>query len=124
MKGMLELQAKGVQKKRNIQYFYAENAQMAGAFAALVMNFLFPGNQATIALSRSGDSIKISARGTRALLARGVDLARACRKAAQGSGGMGGGHNIASGATIPLGSEMGFLEQLDAAVGEQLSHSK
>jgi len=124
MKGMLELQAKGVQKKRNIQYFYADNAQMAGAFAALVMNFLFPGNLATIALSRSGDSIKISARGTRALLAKGVDLAKACRKAAQGSGGVGGGHNIASGATIPLGSEMGFLEQLDAAVGAQQSPSK
>ena len=121
MKGMLELQAKGVQKKRNIQYFYADNAQMAGAFAALVMNFLFPGNQATIALSRSGESVKVSARGTRQLLSRGVDLAKACRKAAAGSGGVGGGHNIASGATIPMGSEMGFLELLDAAVGEQLS---
>jgi single-stranded DNA-specific DHH superfamily exonuclease len=121
MKGMLEIQSKGVQKKPHLQYFYAENAQMAGAFAALVMNYLFPGPQPTISLAREGDSIKISARGTRGLIAKGLDLAAACRKAASATGGDGGGHSIASGATIPLGSEMKFLDALDAIVGGQLA---
>lgn len=121
MKGMLELQTRGVVRLKNIQYFYTDNAQMAGAFAALVMNYLFPGNNPTISLAREGESIKVSARGTRSLLSRGLDLAVACRRAAQKNGGDGGGHSIASGATVPLGSEMGFLEALDAAVGEQLA---
>jgi len=121
MKGMLEIQARGVQKKPHLQYFYSDNAQMAGAFAALVMNYLFPGPQPTISLAREGDSIKVSARGTRGLIAKGLDLAAACRRAAAATGGDGGGHNIASGATIPLGSEMKFIDALDAVVGEQMA---
>jgi single-stranded-DNA-specific exonuclease len=120
-KGMLELEAKGMTRKANIQYFYSDNAQMAGAFAALVMNYLFPGKLPTISLAREGQSIKVSARGTRPLVAKGLDLAKACRLAASRSGGDGGGHSIASGATVPLGSEMAFLDALDAAVGEQLA---
>jgi single-stranded-DNA-specific exonuclease len=121
MKGMLELQAKGVQKKRNLQYFYTDNAQMSGAFAALVMNYLFPAPHPTISLAREGESMKVSARGTRELLAKGLDLAQACRKAAARSGGDGGGHNIAAGATLPLGAEMAFLDAVDSIVGEQLA---
>jgi len=124
MKGMLELQAKGVQKKTNLQYFYTDNAQMAGAFAALVMNYLFPGSHPTISLAREGTSIKVSARGTRGLIARGLDLAVASRKAAISCGGEGGGHNIAAGATVPLGSEMAFLDALDSSIGEQLAGAK
>ncbi len=120
-KGMLELEGKGITRKNNIQYFYSDNAQMAGAFAALVMNYLFPGHLPTISLSREGQSIKVSARGTRPLVAKGLDLAKACRQAASRQGGDGGGHSIASGATVPLGSEIAFLDALDAAVGEQLA---
>jgi len=120
-KGMLGLEARGITRKKHLQYFYAESAQMAGAFAALVMNYLFPGERPTVALAREGQSMKVSARGTRPLVARGLDLAKACREAATGSGGDGGGHTIASGATVPLGSEMAFLDALDAAVGKQLA---
>jgi single-stranded-DNA-specific exonuclease len=120
-KGMAELEAKGITKKQNLQYFYSDNAQMAGAFAALVMNYLFPGKLPTISLAREGQSIKVSARGTRPLVAKGLDLAKACRAAASRQGGDGGGHSIASGATVPLGNEMAFLDALDALVGEQLA---
>jgi len=121
VKGMLELESKGITKKQNIQYFYSDNAQMAGAFAALVMNYLFPGKLPTISLAREGQSMKVSARGTRPLVAKGLDLAKACRQAASKNGGDGGGHSIASGASVPLGSEIAFLDALDAAVGEQLA---
>jgi RecJ-like exonuclease len=119
--GMAELEARGITRKANIQYFYSDNAQMAGAFAALVMNFLFPGKYPTISLAREGQSMKVSARGTRPLVAKGLDLAKASRAAASKQGGDGGGHSIASGATVPLGSEMAFLDALDALVGEQLA---
>jgi len=35
-------------------------------------------------------------------------------------GGVGGGHNVAAGATIPLQAKQEFLELMDAAVGRQL----
>jgi RecJ-like exonuclease len=34
---------------------------------------------------------------------------------------MGGGHNIAAGATIPDGAKDEFLELMDAMVGEQVT---
>jgi RecJ-like exonuclease len=34
-------------------------------------------------------------------------------------GGVGGGHAVASGATIPKGKETEFLAKLDSIVGEQ-----
>jgi len=67
---------------------------------------------------------KVSARGTRGLIARGVDLADALREAAESLDGSGGGHNIASGATIPKGKEEKFLTLVDEIVGRQLSASE
>ncbi|MEM4729725.1 MAG: DHH family phosphoesterase [Thermoplasmata archaeon] len=120
MKRMLELQERGIQEMRHIQYFYAESASMGGALAALVMNFLFPGPKPTVSLSSSGGRVKISLRGTREMTSRGLDLARAAAAAARRCGGQGGGHSIAAGATIPLGMDMNFLEALDTEVGAWL----
>jgi len=36
-------------------------------------------------------------------------------------GGVGGGHNIASGATIPLGKDIDFLQALDAIIAKQMN---
>jgi single-stranded DNA-specific DHH superfamily exonuclease len=64
---------------------------------------------------------KVSARATRALVAKGLDLAVALREAAAELGGDGGGHNIASGASIPKGKEEKFLTLVDEIVGRQLA---
>jgi RecJ-like exonuclease len=56
---------------------------------------------------------KVSARGTKPLVARGLDLSAAMKEAAEACGGTGGGHNIAAGATIPEGKELEFLSCLD-----------
>jgi RecJ-like exonuclease len=56
---------------------------------------------------------------------KGLDLAGALHEAATELGGVGGGHPVASGATIPEGSEKKFLERVDKLVGIQLgSRSK
>jgi len=68
-------------------------------------------------------SVKVSARGTRDLVKRGLDLSIALRGAAESAGGTGGGHNIAAGATIPEGREDEFLLALDRIVGDQLSRA-
>jgi single-stranded-DNA-specific exonuclease len=64
--------------------------------------------------------IKVSGRGTRDLVEKGLDLARAIKCASEKVGGTGGGHNIAAGATIPAGREMDFLREADLVVGGQL----
>lgn len=65
--------------------------------------------------------IKASIRGTYELVEKGLNLSSATRKAAQSVGGIGGGHNIAAGATIPLGKEEEFLIALEHQIREQLA---
>ena len=73
-----------------------------------------------ITLNHKDDMVKISARGTKPLISRGLDLSVALRKAAEAVGGAGGGHTIASGASVPPGAEEKFLALVDEIVGEQL----
>ncbi len=53
----------------------------------------------------------------------GLDLAAAMREASTSVGGMGGGHDVASGATIPKGTVEMFIETADAIIGKQLRAS-
>ncbi|HEY3419807.1 MAG TPA: DHH family phosphoesterase [Methanomassiliicoccales archaeon] len=63
---------------------------------------------------------KVSARGTKELVEKGLDLSSAMRRASESVGGTGGGHNIAAGATIPQGREDDFLAEIDRIIGAQL----
>jgi single-stranded-DNA-specific exonuclease len=63
---------------------------------------------------------KASARGTKELVDRGLDLSSAMRCASESVGGTGGGHNIAAGATIPPGRESDFLAEIDRIITAQL----
>src|SRR5437667_7285397 len=80
------------------------------------MLFFFDQTRPTLGLSVLDGITKVSARGTRSHIAAGVDLAVALREAASEVSGNGGGHNIASGATIPKGKEDRFLTQVDEIV--------
>jgi RecJ-like exonuclease len=42
-------------------------------------------------------------------------------EAAHSVGGVGGGHDIAAGATIPEGTESEFLKHLNRLIGQQVS---
>jgi RecJ-like exonuclease len=65
--------------------------------------------------------IKVSARATRQLLKKGVNLSKALGNAALALGGRGGGHDIAAGATIPLGTEHEFLGLAEQEIKNQLT---
>ncbi len=54
-------------------------------------------------------TIKCSARGTKELVANGLNLGAAMHHAAAGAGGIGGGHKIAAGASIPADKLNEFL---------------
>lgn len=67
--------------------------------------------------------LKVSARGTRELVSRGLDLSSAIKLASERVGGVGGGHNIAAGATIDKGKEEEFLREMTQIIQDQLGLS-
>ncbi len=118
---LVGLEAKGLFAKRHIQFFYCDDASLAGSVAGTGMQFLFDQSKPVLGLSVLDGVTKVSARGTRSLVAAGLDLAAALREAASEVDGNGGGHNIASGATVPKGKEEKFLLLVDEIVARQLA---
>jgi RecJ-like exonuclease len=69
----------------------------------------------------SAEELKVSSRGSHALVRRGLDLSAVMREASRAVGGDGGGHDVAAGATIPIDERDAFLAEADRLVGEQLA---
>ncbi|MEW6069593.1 MAG: DHH family phosphoesterase [Candidatus Thermoplasmatota archaeon] len=118
--------AAGVVRRESVQYFHALNnigEKVVGIVAGMVLS---SGSIAqdlpllAFAQTDDGKAIKVSARATRELVAKGLDLASALGKASSAVGGIGGGHAIAAGATIPKGSEEEFLNEVERVIKEQL----
>jgi single-stranded-DNA-specific exonuclease len=72
------------------------------------------------AMAEADDGIKVSGRGTKELVDRGLDLSEVMNEATEKLDGVGGGHNIAAGATIQPEQVDEFLELADGIVGKQL----
>jgi len=72
-------------------------------------------------LTKNGKKLKISCRADYNLVNKGINLGLAARLAAEAVGGLGGGHDIAAGAEIPLNSEEQFLKIFDEIIGKQIS---
>jgi single-stranded DNA-specific DHH superfamily exonuclease len=66
------------------------------------------------------DEVKVSARGSHALVRQGLDLSVVMREAARSVGGDGGGHDVAAGATIPADERAAFVAAADELVADQL----
>jgi single-stranded-DNA-specific exonuclease len=80
-----------------------------------------PSDKPLIAFANTEDGkLKVSARATKALVAGGLDLSVVMKNGAEAVKGVGGGHNIAAGATIPLGKEEDFLKIVDQMISRQL----
>lgn len=120
----------GVIRMKNIQFFDAGDEiedTIVGTVAGMLLGS--EGADRTVPMVAFAESneysespqTKASARGTQDLVSRGMDLSAAMRAAAGRVGGVGGGHNIAAGATIPADRRDEFLASLDSIVGSQLS---
>ena len=105
---------------KNLRYLKRENMEAGAIVSGLGIRYLYT-DLPLVTLNHKDDLIKISARGNKPLIARGLDLSVALRKAAEEVGGNGGGHTIASGAAIPPGREDEFLTLLDEILDEQLN---
>jgi len=120
--GLLKLAANPPKKLRAVQYFDTDNPLVAAAVAGLGVIYLFDPAFPVVSFTPGSDGgWKVSTRATRGQLARGVDFSVAARKAAESVGGRGGGHPVASGATIPKDARERFLASIDALVAEQLA---
>jgi len=73
-----------------------------------------------LALAHSEDSIKVSARASKTLIDKGLDLGKLISKASQLVGGKGGGHDIAAGANIPKTKKTLFIFEVDRLAEEEL----
>jgi RecJ-like exonuclease len=122
--GLKLVSEKGITPLKNIQYFDA-GASILDTIVGIVAGMCFQMADRSMpilafAQTPEGD-IKVSARGTQDLVRSGLDLSEAMAEASNALGGVGGGHNVAAGATIPPKAREEFLEIVDAVVGRQLS---
>ena len=117
---LMSIESDGVSHKDHFQYFTAADPSLAGAQCGLAMQYILDQSKPTLAFSRVKGSVKVSSRGTKYLISKGLDLSAALKKAAEKLGGVGGGHAVAAGATIPEGKEEEFLKAVDEIIGLQL----
>ncbi len=120
MRGLRRLEDEGPHPLTALQWFQSPELTLAGTQAGLAITYFLDPFKPVFVLSQSEGSTKVSSRGTTWLVGRGLDLATACREAAARVGGEGGGHRVASGATIPSDREQEFLQEADRIIAKQL----
>lgn len=114
-----------IQKRTYLQYFHAGDG-IRDTIIGIVTNMMLNTEEVDKQLPLIGfantenGEVKVSARAVQSLVDRGLDLAAALTHAAKELHGIGGGHNIAAGATIPKGREEEFLQVLEQQIKLQL----
>ncbi len=118
------LEEEGPEKKDNIQYFYEEKRERKGEVAGLGMLYFLEQDKPVFGLSEYSEDgkekVDISARGTKKMIQKGVDLGKLCREVSSDFAGSGGGHDIAAGATVDKKDIEDFLTRMDDRIGEIL----
>ncbi len=96
---------------------------IVGIVAGMVLGSgKIPDDRPIVAMADSeNDEVKVSARGTKDLVAKGLDLSHVMRFCAATVGGAGGGHDIAAGATVPAEDREIFLDQVNSVIKFQLN---
>ena len=94
---------------------------MTGSISGILSLYLLKQDKPLIGFNAGSDNTKVSSRGTRKLVQRGLNLSTVMKEASAQVGGSGGGHDIAAGAVIPRGKEKQFVELANDMVRGQLS---
>ena len=114
-----------IQKRSYIQFFHAHKG-IRDTIIGIVTNMLLNTEEVDQTLPLLGfaetenGEIKVSARTTQTLVSNGINLSVAMNHAASQVNGIGGGHSIAAGATIPIESEEDFIKFLEQEIRLQL----
>jgi RecJ-like exonuclease len=117
---LLRLEKEGFKEKNGFRYFYTENSSIGGVIGGIATNFMLDIKKPLISIVRKNSEIHVSCRGNQDLVKRGLDLGVAMKKTSEKLGGHGGGHAIASGATIDSDKEKDFLEFVDNIIVNQI----
>jgi single-stranded-DNA-specific exonuclease len=121
LKGLRRVEDQGVEEMAALRWFESPELTLAGTQAGLAIAYLLPPDRPVFVFSPQPDRpTKLSARGTLRQVEQGLDLALACRTAAESVHGEGGGHRVAAGATIPAAARPAFLDAANRALVEQL----
>lgn len=124
--GIRFVKSEGIQEFGTLQYFNA-GTHIRDTVVGIIAGIMLHSRQANPGVPivgfahKDNGEVKASARTTSPLVSRGVNLSTAMQKVARRVGGMGGGHDIAAGATIPRGTEKDFLVLLDKEIRHQLT---
>jgi RecJ-like exonuclease len=127
VEGLQFAREEGITKRKYLQFFHTGSG-IRDTIVGIVANMLLNSEEVSsdlplIGFADKGDGeVKASARGTEELVEKGLNLSLAMKKAALALNGVGGGHNIAAGATIPKGKEEEFLDLLEREIKTQLSN--
>ena len=126
VEGLQFAREEGVMRREYVQFFHAGTG-IRDTVVGIVANMLLNSEDVNsdlplVGFADKGDGeVKASARGTDDLVEKGLNLSVAMKKAAAVFDGVGGGHSIAAGATIPKGKEEEFLSILEKEIKTQLS---
>ena len=100
------------------------NDRLISSIATMIMSSGVIGeDKILVAVASTQDSVKVSARASRKLVEKGIDLGEIIGKAAKLVKGRGGGHDIAAGAEIPKVKKALFIMEVDRIAGEALRSS-
>jgi len=123
--GLQWVKTEGVTTETNLQWFDAGSEireTIVGIVAGMAVGA--PGVRRDLPIvafaEKSDTEIKVSGRANHALTRKGLDLSVVMREASRAVDGDGGGHDVAAGATIPVGTQQSFIEHADEIVGTQL----
>lgn len=126
VEGLQFAKEEGIHRREFLQFFHAKSG-IRDTIVGIIANMLLNSQETNKNLPLIGfaykdtGEVKASARATQQLVDKGLNLSFAMKKASKKLDGVGGGHSIAAGATIPKGKEEEFLDLLEKEIKYQLS---
>ncbi len=124
-KGIKYAKDKGIEKKETT-YLLDSKGNIEPSIIGIVLGMLYSTDEVKrdkpiIGMAEKEENeVKISGRGTKELVEKGLNLGEAFHKAAEETKGEGGGHDVAAGATIPEENTEKFIEISNQRIKKQL----
>jgi RecJ-like exonuclease len=128
--GLEFIEAEGLHQgpRGYLQYFDATGEikeTFVGTVASLSLGYEYSDPyRPVVGFVKVGGVVKVSARCSKLLFLKGLDMGRAIRSAARKVGGEGGGHAVACGAQVGEQSVLKFLEAFEEELLSQLGEDQ
>lgn len=126
VEGLQFAKEEGIERRQFLQFFHAKDGirdTIIGIVTNMLINSVEVSNDIPLIgfAYKDNNEVKVSGRATQLLVDKGLNLSSAMNHAAKELKGIGGGHKIAAGATIPKGKEDEFLNIMEKTLKSQLS---